>query len=93
LFRLHADETVDELAVFEEEHRGDARDLKARRDLPVLVDIEFGDAILPLRLGCKLIHHRSDDAAWTTPRRPTINQHRPPSRSQYFTLESLIRDH
>jgi hypothetical protein len=93
LLRLHADETVDELTVFKEEHGGYARDLKARCDLRVLVNVQLRDAILPLRLGRKLIHHRTDDAARSTPRRPTINQHRLSSRRQHLAFESLISDY
>jgi hypothetical protein len=91
--RLHTNQTVYEFAVLEDEHSGYARDLKTRSYLRVVIDIQFRYSILPLRLGGKLVHNRSDDPARTTPRRPTINQHRPSSRSQHFALESLIRNH
>jgi len=45
LLGLCADQAVDELTVFEDEHCRYARDLEARRGLRVLVDIQFSDAI------------------------------------------------
>jgi len=89
---LHTNETVDELTVFEDEHGGYAGDLKTRRYLRIVINVQFCDSILPLRLGSKLVQNRSNDPAWTTPRRPTINQHRLSSCRHDLALKSLIRN-
>jgi len=90
---LYTGETVNELAVFEDEHGGYARDLKTRRYLRIVVNIQFCDSILPLRLCGKLVKDRRNDPARTTPRRPAINQHRLSSRRHDLALKSLICDY
>src|SRR5215212_6773842 len=47
-FRLCADQTVDEFAVFEDEHGGYAGDLKTRSCLRVLVNVQFNYSISPV---------------------------------------------
>jgi len=58
--------------------------------LRVLVDIQFSDLVSTLRLGSKLIHHRRDHSAWTTPRRPSIDKHRTSSLLHHVAIERLI---
>src|SRR5215212_748237 len=48
LFRLCAYKTVDEFAVFEDEHGGYTGDLKMRSCLRVLVNVQFNYSISPL---------------------------------------------
>ena len=48
LLGLRADETIDEFAVFENEHGRYARDLKTRSSLRVLIDVQLRYAITPL---------------------------------------------
>ena len=48
LFRVGADDSIDERAVFEDQHSGYARDLITRRCLRVLVDVQFSYSILSL---------------------------------------------
>ena len=45
LFRLCADQTVDEFAVFEDEHGGYAGDLKTRSCLRIFVNVQFNYSI------------------------------------------------
>jgi len=90
LFRVGADDSIDECAVFEDQHSGYARDLITRCCLHVLVDVQFSYSILPLRLSGELVHDGCDRTAWRTPRRPAINQHRLPSRLQHLAFKSLI---
>src|ERR1051326_2644993 len=90
---LDTDETFDELAVFEDEHGGYARDLKTRCYLGIVIDGQFCHSILPLRLGSKLVHNWTNDPARSTPRGPTINQHRLPLRRQNLALKRLICNH
>src|SRR5215510_5230733 len=75
LLWLYTDQTIDELTISEDQQCGDARDLKARSQQRVLVNIHFNDSIAALRLRGQLIQNRCDHPAWTTPRRPAIDEH------------------
>src|SRR4029079_4765323 len=90
---LHTDDAVNQFAVFEDQHGRYARDLKTRSGLRIVVDVQFRDAIVSLRLSGELVHNRSNNAAWTTPRRPTVNPHGLPARRQNFAFKGLIRNY
>lgn len=92
LLRLRPHETVDQVTVFEDEHRGYARDLITSCGERVIVYVQFAYSVTPLRLGSKLIHNWADDPAWTTPRRPTVDEQGTFFRLHYFALECLVRN-
>jgi hypothetical protein len=94
LFRLSADDPVNQLSIFKDEHSGYARDLILPGRRWILVYVQFGDAITTLRLGGKLVHDGPDDTAWPTPWRPTIEKNGLALRLQYLALECRIgNDH
>jgi len=55
LLGLNADDAIDELAVLEDEQGRYACDLKTRRCLRILINIQFSYSITPLRLRSELI--------------------------------------
>lgn len=74
LFGLEADEAVDELAVFEEEHGGDGADLVLLGGAGVGVDVELGDDIAAVGLGGELFDDGGDGATRPAPVGPTVDE-------------------
>jgi hypothetical protein len=87
---LGANNPVNQLAVFENQHRGNALNLELSRGAGIVIDVQLGYPITSVRLGSKLFHDWADDAAGSAPWRPTIEQHRPGAVLDYFLLEARI---
>src|SRR5262249_40402406 len=72
LFRLGADQTINKLPVLEYQHGGNAVDLIFRSSDRILIHIQLGNAIAPLRFRGQLLHDWSNHATRRTPLSPTV---------------------
>src|SRR6476646_10305949 len=72
--RQSPDDLLRDLAVLEEDQRGDRHDSVLRSRLRVLVDVHLHDRQV-VALLIELLEMRSDDAAGAAPGRPEIDQH------------------
>jgi hypothetical protein len=89
-FWLGANNPIDELPVFEDEHGGNALNLKLSGRARILVDIQLGDPKTPVRFGSKLFHDWSHHAAGAAPGSPAVEQHRPTVTLKYLLRKGSI---
>jgi hypothetical protein len=73
---MGTDQAVNELPVLENKHGRNALNSILRGDSGIFIDIQFRDFVFSTRLRSQLIEDRTDDATWTAPGRPTIDQER-----------------
>src|SRR4051794_28144145 len=74
LLWLSPNEAVNQAAVLEQEHGGNALDAELLRGARVLVDVELGDDVLALGLARELIHDGANEATGAAPGGPAIDE-------------------
>ena len=73
LFLDHADVTVNELTVLDEDQCGDVHDAELHGDVAVLVGVALADHGFAFKLGGDLLHDGSDASARAAPGCPEID--------------------
>jgi len=89
---LRSNEPVYKFSVFEDKHRGNTLNLKLGSRAWILVDIQLGHAVTPIRLGSELFHDWSNHATWSTPGSPAIQQYWGAIIAQDLMLKGSIRN-
>lgn len=73
-FGLCTDQSIDQLAVFEQQQRGNAHHTELSGGGGVVIDIELADLDTALVLTGEFFDHRGNDAARATPRSPEVHE-------------------
>ena len=76
LLRLHADNLIDKLAVFENQEIRNAANIELRGGARILIDVQLRDFVSTAGFRRKLIQDGRDHPAWSTPLSPRIDQNR-----------------
>lgn len=73
--RLHTDKRRHRLPTFEDEETGNAHDIEFSGNSHVLIHIHLGYFHFAFVLFGEFLHYREHRLAWSTPRRPEIDEH------------------
>jgi hypothetical protein len=88
---LGANNSINKLPVFEDEHGWNALNLKLSRRLGILIDVQLGHAVPAFRLCRKLFHDWAHYAAGSAPGSPAVKQNRLTNAAlKYLLLETVV---